>query len=109
LGIEGFAAPKSMTQLQGLRETLTPIGATALRRSDSPAGSDIAQWQLAGVPGFEPMFDTRHYFDYHHTAADTLDKVDPKNLQRIVATMGVLAFYLADAPDVLAGVTGNDK
>jgi Zn-dependent M28 family amino/carboxypeptidase len=107
LGIDGFADPKSMTQLQGLRETFTPMGATALRQSDSPVGSDIAQWQQIGVPGFEPMFDTRHYFDYHHTAADTLDKVDPRNLQRMVAVMGVLAFYLADAPEMLEGVRTN--
>jgi hypothetical protein len=88
---------------------LTPIGATALRRSDSPVGSDISQWQQIGVPGFEPMFDTRHYFDYHHTAADTLDKVDPINLQRMVAVMGVLAFYLADTPETLEGAARADK
>jgi Zn-dependent M28 family amino/carboxypeptidase len=104
LGIDAFTAAKSMAKLQALRETLSPIGATALRRSDGPVGSDIDQWQQLGVPGFEPLFDTRHYFDYHHTAADTLDKVDPKNLQRIVAVMGVLALYLADAPEILEGV-----
>ena len=53
------------------------------------------------MPGFEPILDAPHYFDFHHTPADTLDKVDPKNLQRMVATMSVLAFYLADAPEML--------
>jgi carboxypeptidase Q len=104
LGIEGFATANSMTLLQTLRETLMPIGATTLRRSEGPVGSDIGQWQTIGVPGFGPLLDTRHYFDYHHTPADTLDKVDPKNLQRMVATMGVLAFYLADAPEMLQRV-----
>jgi Zn-dependent M28 family amino/carboxypeptidase len=101
LGIEGFATAKSLQQLETVREALGPIGATALHRTVEPVGSDIGDWQKIGVPGFEPIVDTSHYFDYHHTPADTLDKVDPKNLQRIVATMGVLAFYLADAPEVM--------
>lgn len=47
------------------------------------------------------MVDTRHYFDYHHTAADTLDKVDPDNLRRQVAVMTTLVYWLADAPEPL--------
>jgi hypothetical protein len=53
------------------------------------------------VPGFEPLLDTRNYFDYHHTVADTLDKVDPLNLRRMVASLAVLAYELADAPQML--------
>ena len=67
--------------------------------------ADVAQpLQGAGVPGFSPLLDTRHYFDYHHTAADTLDKVDPQNLKSQVATMAVLAYYLAQLPEPLARV-----
>ncbi|MEY4579914.1 MAG: hypothetical protein RL701_4617, partial [Pseudomonadota bacterium] len=51
--------------------------------------------------GFHPLMDGRHYFDYHHSPADTLDKVDPKNLQRMVATLGVLAFFLTNSPEPL--------
>jgi hypothetical protein len=101
VGIDGFATAKSMMQLEIVREALIPIGATALHRTVDPVGSDIGDWQTIGVPGFEPILDTSHYFDYHHTPADTLDKVDPKNLQRMVATMGVLAFYIADAPEIM--------
>jgi len=60
--------------------------------------------QSAGVPGFSPLVDARHYFDYHHTAADTLDKVDPQNLKTQVATMAVLAYYLAQLPEPLPRV-----
>jgi hypothetical protein len=98
LGIEAYATPATIDQLQALRDTLAPIGASLIERSQRPVGSDIGSWQGSGVPGFEPLMDGRHYFDYHHTPADTLDKIDPKNLQRMVATMGVLAYYLADAP-----------
>jgi Iap family predicted aminopeptidase len=104
LGIEGYATPGTMTQLQALRDVLTPLGATVLRRSERTVGSDIGQWQAAGVPGFEAILDGRNYFDYHHTPADTLDKVDPKNLQRMVATLGVLALYLTDSPAMVERV-----
>lgn len=71
---------------------LGPIGATVLAPRDDELGTDIALLQGAGVPGFAPMVDTRHYFDYHHTAADTLDKVNPESLRSQVATMAVLAY-----------------
>ena len=81
-------------------EALAPIGATGLQHHDGELGADINPLQQAGVPGFAPWVDTRHYFDYHHTAADTLDKVDPQNFRTQVATMAVLAYFLADLPRV---------
>jgi hypothetical protein len=99
LGYDAYAPPSAVSLLQALREVLVPIGAIALRRSERPVGSDVGAMQVAGVPGFEMIVDGRHYFDFHHTPADTLDKVDPKNLQRMVATLGVLAYYLADLPE----------
>jgi carboxypeptidase Q len=72
-----------------------------LSRSDDELGADIGPLQSAGVPGFAPLVDARHYFDYHHTAADTLDKVDPESLKTQVATMAVLAYYLAELSDRL--------
>ena len=49
---------------------------------------------------FGLIHDVSHYFDVHHTEADTLDKVDPQELQQGVAAMAVLAYALAelDAP-----------
>jgi hypothetical protein len=60
--------------------------------------------QQHGVPGFAPLIDSRHYFDYHHTAADTLDKVEPDVMRRTVAVLAVLAYTLAEAPDALPRV-----
>ncbi|MET0391423.1 MAG: M20/M25/M40 family metallo-hydrolase, partial [Polyangiales bacterium] len=98
-GIEAYVPLPAMKPLVALREVLVPIGVTAQHRSDRPIGADISVWQAAGVPGFEVLVDGRHYFDYHHTPADTLDKVDPKNIQRMVATLAVLAYYLADSAE----------
>jgi carboxypeptidase Q len=101
LGIQAVVSKESLPALRAVIDALAPIGATALQRTDREAGTDIGPMQTAGVPGFAPLVDGRHYFDYHHTAADTLDKVDPQNLQSQVATMGVLAYFLADRADCL--------
>ncbi|CAN5591705.1 hypothetical protein BH24ACI2_BH24ACI2_13020 [soil metagenome] len=49
-----------------------------------------------GVPSFAPWFDTRTYFNYHHTAADTFDKIKPNELAENGALMAVLAYGLAN-------------
>ncbi|MFL6466878.1 MAG: M28 family peptidase, partial [Pyrinomonadaceae bacterium] len=59
-------------------------------------GSDIGPLTQAGVPSFAPWFDTRTYFNYHHTAADTFDKIDPKQLAESGSVVAVLAFGLAN-------------
>ena len=102
LGIEAAVAPESLEPLHALSDALAPIGATVLERMDKSLGADISPLQEAGVPGFAPLVDHRHYFDYHHTAADTLDKVDPQALREQVAVMAVLAYYLAELPQPLA-------
>lgn len=60
------------------------------------ASSDISTLTEKGVPSFGPWFDTRTYFNYHHTAADTLDKVVPKELAENASLMAVLAYGLAN-------------
>jgi len=51
---------------------------------------------VIGVPGFAPFQDGRTYFDYHHTAADTFDKVDLTQLRENAAVVSVLAYALAN-------------
>jgi uncharacterized protein (DUF1684 family) len=45
-----------------------------------------------------------HYFDWHHTEADTLDKVDPQDFRRNVAALAVMSFVLADMPQRLTAM-----
>jgi hypothetical protein len=59
-------------------------------------GADVGPLTLGGVPSFAPYFDTRTYFNYHHTEADTFDKIDPKELAEGGSVMAVLAFGLAN-------------
>ena len=74
---------------------LEPIGAGLIERNEE-AGEDINF--LKGVTGFSPTQDSRFYFNYHHTAADTFDKVVPRELNENAAVMSVLAYALADSP-----------
>ncbi len=101
IGVSAAVTPESVAMLAPVGQALVPIGANVITRRDDGQGADIDPLQHAGVPGFAPTVDARHYFDYHHTAADTLDKVDPESLRSQVATMAVLAYFLADMPEPL--------
>lgn len=80
--------------LQPVADVLSTSGAALLRSSDE-TGADIIPLKVAGVPTFSPIQDARTYFDYHHTAADTLDKIDPRELRENAAEVAVLAYALA--------------
>jgi carboxypeptidase Q len=54
-----------------------------------------------GVPGMGLRVDRSRYFWYHHSAADTMDKLDPEDMARCVAAMAVMAYVVADLPEAL--------
>jgi Zn-dependent M28 family amino/carboxypeptidase len=93
--------PAAVTSLRPLLDVLRPIGATVFRPTDESPGVDIKLLVEAGVPCIGIIQDDRQYFDYHHTAADTLDKVDPLELRENAAVMAVMAYALAAMPDPL--------
>ncbi|MBL8149319.1 MAG: M20/M25/M40 family metallo-hydrolase [Blastocatellia bacterium] len=64
-------------------------------------GADISPLIRAGVPGFGLRQDVTHYFDIHHTDADTLDKIDRHHLALNTAAMTVMAYLLAEIPESL--------
>ena len=87
--------------LRPVAQVLDANGAGSLE-SAPETGEDIAGMTEKGVPSFAPVQDSRFYFNYHHTAADTFDKVDKKHLNENAAIMAVLAYALADSPDAAA-------
>ncbi len=97
-GIYLQGKPALEAWLRPVAQTLQPIGAGNLFPSPE-TGEDIASVTEKGVPGFAPAQDSRFYFNYHHTAADTFDKVDPRELNENAAVMTVLAYALADASE----------
>lgn len=67
-----------------------------LSQIQAGVGADINVLTRRGVPSFAPWFDQRSYFKYHHTAADTFDKIDPTELAKVTAVNAVLAYGLAN-------------
>lgn len=77
---------------------LAPLGVQRILAGH--AGADVAPLIQRGVTGVGLIHDVSHYFDVHHTKADTLDKVDPTSLQQGVAAMATLAYSLANLQPV---------
>jgi len=100
----GAAAPMGFTTtlkgdaLSALEKKIGPlkaVGATTLD-PQTQTGADTGPLVEAGVPGFGFVPDPLRYFDYHHSPADTLDKVDPKELAQDAAAIAGLTWILAD-------------
>ena len=82
-----------------LARVIAPLGANIDRRPALGSGEDIRDLQKAGVPVVSLRQDGLDYFDTHHTADDTLDKIEPKQLNQAVAVWTAFT-YLAAASDV---------
>lgn len=95
LGFIFSGKDEAMPYLTPLAKILNSQGSGLIDRQPS-ASSDISTLTRLGVPSFGPWFDTRTYFNYHHTAADTFDKVDPKQLAENCSVMAVLAYGIAN-------------
>ena len=78
---------------------LERIGAGEITRGGG--GADIGPIMQRGVPGMGLRVEGERYFWYHHTDADTLDKLDPEEFARCVAAMAVMAYVIADLPETL--------
>jgi carboxypeptidase Q len=98
LNVKGKAELEKL--LAPVASILAGSGAGALNLSQH-IGADIAPMEKASVPAFSPMQDSRYYFNYHHTAADTLDKIVPRELQENAAVVAAAAYALANAEQPL--------
>jgi carboxypeptidase Q len=101
LGFVAKASAEAMEMLAPVSSVLEGSGAGLTRRETESPEADITPLAAAGVPAFGLWQDARTYFDYHHTAADTFDKVVPSELAENAAVMSVLAFALADMPQAI--------
>jgi Zn-dependent M28 family amino/carboxypeptidase len=101
LGFDVKGAPAAIEALRPVQSVLLSVGATVFQPTTYPPGADIAAMSEAGVPAFGVMQDGRTYFNYHHTAADTLDKIVPAELRENAAAMAVLAYALTNMKEPL--------
>jgi carboxypeptidase Q len=96
----GFSGSDSARAiLRQVVSLLHPIGADSLLPGGG--GADIGPIMQRGVPGMGHVVDGTRYFWYHHTEADTPDKLDPRDVALNVAAMAVMAYVVADWPERL--------
>jgi carboxypeptidase Q len=101
IGFYAHASVKALGMLRPAAAVLQATGAGIANRSERSEGADVSPLDAAGVPTLAPIQDNRTYFSYHHTAADTLDKVVPRELAENSAVMVVLAYVIANLPETL--------
>lgn len=92
-------------QLRDIAKLLKPIGAGRITVGGS--GADVGPMRDAGVVLMGHRVEGKIYFNYHHTHADTLDKVDPQEFSQNVAVMATMAYILADMPSRLGEETSK--
>ncbi len=90
-GAQGSAFQRAATQV------LYPIGVLASSEAETSGGADVGPLARLGVPVFSLSQDGSRYFDLHHTADDTLDKIDPEQLRQNVAAWAALIMLVADS------------
>ncbi|MCI0336912.1 MAG: M20/M25/M40 family metallo-hydrolase, partial [Acidobacteria bacterium] len=108
IGFYAHVTPGALPMLQPVANILQSSGAGIIRLVTNSVGADISPLENAGVPGFAPIQDDRTYFNYHHTPADTFDKVNPRELAENAAVMAVLSYAIASLPDPLPKQMANN-
>jgi carboxypeptidase Q len=60
------------------------------------SGVDISPTVARGVPGFGLDVENHRYFDYHHSDNDTLDKVNPRELEMGAIVEALLCYLISE-------------
>jgi len=96
----GFTgSDEALRMIEEIGTLLDRIGAGTITRGGG--GADIGPIMREGVPGMGLSVDGEKYFWYHHTDADTIDKLDPREMAECVAALAVMAYVAADMPELL--------
>jgi carboxypeptidase Q len=97
LGFGFSGPPAARATVEQIAALLRPIGAERVLASGG--GADISPLvRAANVPAMSPEVDGSRYFTYHHTQADTVERLDPDEVALNVAAMAVMAYVVADLP-----------
>ena len=99
LGYGFSGSDEAFAIISAIGKLLDPIGAGNITRGGG--GADIGPIMQEGVPGMGLKVDGSRYFWYHHTAADTIDKLNEEEYQKCIASMAVMAYVVADMPQRL--------
>lgn len=99
LGFGFTGSERAYEILSEIGTTLEPIESGAVTKGGG--GADIGPLMRDGVPGMGLVVDGSRYFWYHHTASDTMDKLNKEDFNECVATMAVFAYTVADIEERL--------
>jgi hypothetical protein len=97
--VYGFAAgvsPEAEPVIARIATYLQPLGVERMPAGKGDSGPDIGPFAKLGMPWGSLLQDGTDYFDYHHTANDTLDKIDSAALDQQVAAYAVMAYVAAE-------------
>lgn len=98
IGLGFTGSDSAREKLRTIATLLGPLGANRIFGSGEAA--DIAPSVEAGrIPALSLEVDNTKYFLFHHTAADTVDKIDPAEMARCAAVVAVVAYVVADLPE----------
>ena len=89
--------PEAHAAIAQIASVLAPLGVAYDETRPGGGGSDLSQMHGKGMAALSLTQDGTMYFDYHHNANDTLDKIDPKELAQNVAVYAAFAYMAADA------------
>jgi len=96
----GFSGNDSARDIvEEIHELMKPIGANTI--SEGGRAADVAPLNDEGVPVMSLKVDGSKYFWYHHTNADTFDKIDFNEFNRCIAAMAIMAYVVADLDEPL--------
>jgi hypothetical protein len=93
-GFNWNAGPSAEPLATEIAALLEPLGAGALK-AGGLGGADTSSLVLSGVPLFSVSQDASRYFDWHHTANDTFDKIETDSLDRMTAAVAVFGYVAA--------------
>jgi hypothetical protein len=103
-----LAGPSAEAGLRRLAEWLAPLGLARLEPGGS-GGVDVGPMREDGVPQFSFNQDRSTYFDFHHTANDTFDRIEPASLDRMAAATAAFAWYAATAPEAFERIPAEKR
>lgn len=89
--------PQARDAIKQIADVLAPIGVAYAADKPGGGGSDLSQMHHKGMAALTLTQDGTNYFDWHHTANDTLDKIDPKELAQNVAVYATFSYMAAQA------------
>jgi carboxypeptidase Q len=99
LGYGVTASDSAFAIIQQVGRLLDRIGAGNIQRGGG--GADIGPIMALGVPGMGLNVQGDKYFWFHHSEADTIDKLDPHEVNLSAATLAIMAYVIADLPQAL--------